>query len=270
MKLNRKDWFRTFLIMVGGTIVNTYGLGWIHFEKLPLSTFWWVIIARTCSSSLSLIAIRIFCPNVFSRFGLGNRPKQLLISLGVVLFLMGPSLVRTDYRGAGIAQFLESFVFALFIGIDEDLFSRGFAFGALERYGVWFAAILSSIQFGLLHLGNIVWGGQSAIYTIGQAISAGAFGFLAAALMVYSGSIWVPILMHGLCDLPMQFQTSEQFTKQVTGNGDWVSVFADLVIYSAVGWILIVLSDPKRKERLMHWAGRFGLLDEKPSASTLN
>ena len=76
--------------------------------------------------------------------------------------------------------------------------------------------------------------------------------------------------MHGLCDLPMQFETAAQHTKKVTGNGDWVSVFADLVIYSAVGWILIVLSDPKRKEQLMHWAGRFGLLDEKPSASTLN
>ena len=247
--------------MVGGTVVNTYGLGWVHFEKLPLSTFWWVIIARSCSSILSLIAIRIFCPNVFSRFGLGNKPKQLLISLGVVLLLMGPSLLRTDYRGAGIAQFFESFVFALFIGIDEDLFSRGFAFGALERYGVWFAAILSSLQFGLLHLGNIVWGGQSAIYTIGQAISTGAFGFLAAALMVYSGSIWVPILMHGLCDLPMQFETAAQYTKKVTGNGDWVSVIGDFIIYSAVGWVLIILSDSSKQRRLLRWGYKFRLLD---------
>ena len=126
MKMLRSDWFRTFLIMVGGTIVNTYGLGWVHFEKLPLSTFWWVIIARSCSSILSLIAIRIFCPNVFSRFGLGNKPNQLLISLGVVLLLIGPSLLQIDYRGVGSAKIFESFVFALFIGIDEDLFSSHF------------------------------------------------------------------------------------------------------------------------------------------------
>ena len=189
--------------MVGGTVVNTYGLGWVHFEKLPLSTFWWVIIARSCSSILSLIAIRIFCPNVFSRFGLGNKPKQLLISLGVVLLLMGPSLLQIDYRGVGSAQIFESFVFALFIGIDEDLFSRGFAFGVIERYGVWIAAILSSLQFGLLHR-------------------------------------------------------------------DWVSVIGDLAIYSAVGWVLIVLSDPSKKERLMHLARKFGLLDETPTATSLN
>ena len=178
--------------------------------------------------------------------------------------------MQIDYRGVGLAQIFESFVFALFIGIDEDLFSRGFAFGVLERYGVWVAAILSSLQFGLLHLGNIVWGGQSAVYTIGQAINAGAFGFLAAALMVYSGTILVPILMHGLCDMPMQFETTAQYTKKVTGNGDWVSVIGDLAIYSAVGWVLIVLSDPSKKERLMHLARKFGLLDETPTATSLN
>ena len=88
--------------------------------------------------------------------------------------------------------------------------------------------------------------------------------------MVYSGTILVPILMHGLCDMPMQFQTSEQFTKQVTGNGDWVSVIGDLAIYSAIGWVLIVLSDPRKKERLMHLARKFGLLDETPTATSLN
>ena len=104
--------------------------------------------------------------------------------------------MQIDYRGVGLAQIFESFVFALFIGIDEDLFSRGFAFGVIERYGVWIAAILSSLQFGLLHR-------------------------------------------------------------------DWVSVIGDLAIYSAVGWVLIVLSDSSKKERLMYWAGKFGLMDEK-------
>jgi hypothetical protein len=69
--------------------------------------------------------------------------------------------------------------------------------------------------------------------------------------------------MHGLCDMPMQFETTAQYTKKVTGNGDWVSVIGDLAIYSAVGWVLIVLSDSSKKERLMYWAGKFGLMDEK-------
>ena len=52
--------------------------------------------------------------------------------------------MQIDYRGVGLAQIFESFVFALFIGIDEDLFSRGFAFGVIERYGVWIAAMIGA------------------------------------------------------------------------------------------------------------------------------
>jgi len=32
---------------------------------------------------------------------------------------------------------------------------------------------------------------------------------------------------------------------------------------TAIGWVLIVLSDSSKKERLMYWAGKFGLMDEK-------
>lgn len=261
MKLKGKDWVRVFLILVGGWAVNNWGLSWIPFHKLPVSQFWWVIIARSASALLSLLAIRIFCPHVLPRFELGNRPKQLLISLGVILFVMGPNLWHTDYRSAGLAQILESFVFALFIGIDEDFFSRGFIFGGLERYGVWLAAVISSVHFGLLHLPNIVYGGQSAAYTLAQAVNAGAFGFLAAALMVYSGTIWVPILMHGLCDFPMQFDTASEYKAMVTGGADWTGVLVDLFIYSVIGGFLIMLSDPARKTRALAWAARVGLVD---------
>ena len=232
------------LILVGATFVNTCAIPWIPFIKLPFSAFWWVLIARSTSSLVSLIAIRVIYPAILPRFGFGKNPKQLLVSLGIVFFLMGPALLHTNYRSAGFVQVFESFVFAIFIGIDEDFFSRGFIFGTLERYGIWFAAILSSLHFGLLHLGNIIWGGQSAAYTIAQAVSAGAFGLLAVSLMIYSGSIWVPILMHGLCDFPMQFDTSVQYTKMVTGGADWLSVSADVVIYSFIAWVLITLSDP--------------------------
>jgi len=191
---------------------------------------------------------------MFSRFGLGNGQKQLLVSLGIVFFLMGPALWHTDYHHAGIAEIFQSFIFALFIGIDEDFFSRGFIFGCLERYGIWLAAITSSVHFGLLHLGNIYYGGQSAAYTIAQAVSAGAFGLLACALMIYSGTIWVPILMHGLCDFPMQFDTAAQYTKIVKGGGDWISVIVDFMIYSVIAWVLLTISSQKTPKFLV-WLG---------------
>ena len=270
MKLNGKDWLRVFLILVGGWAVNNWGLSWIPFHKLPVSEFWWVIFARSCSALLSLALIRLFCPSALNRFGWGGKPKNLLISLVIVAYLMGSAIWQNNYHGVSAAQIIESFVFALFIGIDEDFFSRGFIFGGLQRYGIWFAAIVSSIHFGLLHLGNIVWGGQSAAYTIAQAVSAGAFGFLAATLMVYSGTICVPILMHGLCDFPMQFDTPSQYKAMVTGGADWTGVLVDLFLYSSIGVILILLSNPKGKESLMVLGRRLGLVDPNSMTTESN
>jgi membrane protease YdiL (CAAX protease family) len=158
--------------------------------------------------------------------------------------------VNTNFHHTGITDILLSFIFSLFIGIDEDFFSRGFIYGALEKYGVWFAALASSFHFGLLHLGNIIFGGQSAEYTIAQAVSAGAFGLLAVALMIYSGSIWIPILMHGLNDFPMQFDTKVQYIQMVTGGADWVSVGLDVVVYSSIAYLLLAISSQKTPKLL--------------------
>ena len=251
MRLTRKDSIRVLLILLGGTAVNIWGLNWIPLHSLHLSPFWATILFRGCSSAVSLLLVRIFCPAALPRFGSGHKPRRLLIALGIVLFLMGPAVLHINYHHFSFTDVAMSFIFALFIGIDEDFFSRGFIYGGLERYGIWFAAIISSVHFGLLHLGNIIWGGQSAAYTLAQAVSAGSFGFLAVALMIFSGSIWVPILMHGLADFPMQFETGAQYTKIVTGGADWLYVVVQMVIYVALGSVLIVLSHPTKRDWLL-------------------
>ncbi len=251
MKLSQRDVIRVLLIIAGGTIVNIWGLNWIPIHKLHLSSFWGAIIFRACSSAVSLLLIRIFCPAALQKFGWGHKPKQLFIALGIVLFLMSAALLHINFHHIGITEITMNFIFALFIGINEDFFSRGFIFGALERYGVWFAAVVSSLHFGLLHLGNIIWGGQSSSYTLAQTVSAGSFGFLAVALMIFSGSIWVPILMHGLCDFPMQFASREQYAKIVTGGADWFFVLVELVIYVVIGSVLIMWSHPTKNNSLV-------------------
>jgi len=261
MKVIHRKWLRIAAVVIGGTVVNNWGLSWIPFHKLPLSQFWWTIIARSCSALLSLALIRLICPSALKRFGWGGKPRNLLISLVIVAYLMGSGLWQNNYHGVSAAQIVESFIFALFIGIDEDFFSRGFIFGGLERYGVWLAAVISSVHFGLLHLPNIVYGGQSAAYTLAQAVSAGAFGFLAAALMVYSGTIWVPILMHGLCDFPMQFDNTSQYKAMVTGGANWVGVLVDLLLYCSIGSLLIISNHREGRKRLLALGRRLSLVE---------
>jgi membrane protease YdiL (CAAX protease family) len=261
MKLIRAHGLRDSALLVGGILVNTWGLSWLPFDKLHLSPFWYAVAVRGASSLVTLIGIFFFCPGLLKRLKFGGDVKRVGISLLVVAYLIGPAVVHTNYRGVTVAQIFESFVFALFIGIEEDFFARGYVFGVLERYGVWFAAIVSSMIFGLSHLTNIVWGHQSAAYTLAQAVSAGAFGFLAVALMLFSGTIWLPILMHGLTDFPMQFDTEVQYTKMVTGGGDWVGVGLEVLVYGLIGWVLISWNNLESRERITKWGKKAQLID---------
>ena len=230
---------QSILLILSVTAFSLWGFEWIPFAKLPVSHFWMAIIYRIFAAVLWLAIIWALKPRMFKRLFIVRNPVRFLGGFGIVLFLTLPQLIHTPYKGHSIWQILEGFVFALFIGIDEELFSRGLIFGFLDKYGIPVAAIVSSAHFGLLHLGNAVWGGQSFAYTVGQALDAGAFGYLACGLMLYSGTIWMPILLHGISDFPMQMVTSAQFTHQVTGGFDWIATIADFIIYVAIGWGLM-------------------------------
>jgi hypothetical protein len=56
----------------------------------------------------------------------------------------------------------------------------------------------------------------------------------------------------------MQFETASQYTQNVTGGADWVSAIGDLVIYSVVACILIILSDPLKIEKAISWRNKLG------------
>ena len=260
---------KTFAIIVLATIVSDWVTSWIPVDKLPVSNFWRVMIARSLTSLLALIGIKVLYPQSLRRLkGVASR-KRLLIGLALVTFLTLPGLMHSQMTSFRASQILEGLIFALFIGFDEEFFSRGFIYACLEGYGVLVATVISSIHFGLLHLGNIPWGGQSVSYTLAQVISASAFGFLAVGLMLYTGSIWIPILLHGLSDSPMQFEGATRYTKVVTGHPDWAGTILNAVSYIAIGWVLIQFSKNETRSKLMGWAEKFSLVDlEEPNPPT--
>lgn len=233
---------QSVFLVLAATAISTWGFSWIPFDKLPVSHFWMAITYRTVTAVFWLALMWALKPRMLKRLFLVRDPMRLLGGFGVVAFLTIPQLFRTTYHGHTFAQVIEGLVFALFIGIDEEIFSRGLIYGFLNKYGVKVAAIISSFHFGLLHLVNAVWGGQSFAYTSGQVLDAAAFGYLCCGLMLYSRSILVPIALHGLVDFPMQMLSATQFTHQVTGGFDWFSTIADFVIYTVIGWRLMCAS----------------------------
>lgn len=230
---------KTLAFVVMTTFLEDWLPGWIPINQLPLSHFWQVILIRTIMTIIIILAMRWIYPGSLQRVLHQPTFKKKVIALGIIAYLTIPPLLSARYHTVSILHIVGSFVFALFIGIHEEFFSRGLIFASLHKYGLTTAAVLSSIHFGVLHLGNFIWGGQSFSYTLGQMLSAGAFGYLCAGLMIFTGNIWYPILLHGLNDTSMQFESSAQFSKEVTGHSNWLGILPLIIVYLAIGWALI-------------------------------
>lgn len=78
---------------------------------------------------------------------------------------------------------------AIVPAIGEEFLFRGAILGAIKPYGEGFAIVMSSILFGLLH-GNL-----------GQIPFAFAGGLFFGFLRVYSGTILLPVILHGINNL---------------------------------------------------------------------
>lgn len=118
-----------------------------------------------------------------------------LISAGILAPLLQPEQqdvtreLGTD-EGSALSVILAGFLIMIVAPLSEELFFRGFMYAGLRRaMPIWPAAIVSGLIFGSLHLG----GGN-----IGVAIQLSVFGVILAYLYERTGSLWAPILAHGL------------------------------------------------------------------------
>jgi hypothetical protein len=82
----------------------------------------------------------------------------------------------------------------ILVGIFEEFSFRGYMQATLgSGIGFWPAAILLSILFGAIHLGNL---GEAKI----GGLMAGSFGLVAAFSLWRTGNLWFPIGMHAAWD----------------------------------------------------------------------
>jgi hypothetical protein len=255
--LEKRPLVRALLFVAIATFFFDYVLGKLPITKLPMPQFWQVLIWRLASASASLVAIRFLFPQSMRKLSFRFNLKSSLIGLGVTLYFTLAPLINSEISNFSAAQIFEGFAFALCIGIDEEIFSRVLIFGALEKCGTLLAVIISSIHFGLLHIANYFWGGQSLSHTIAQMVNASAFGFLMCALMITTGNIWIPVLLHGLNDTPMQFEKAIVTTTGISNGPDWIGTTIYVISYILVGCLILRF---RRKNRKMD---QISLLNER-------
>ena len=254
--MTKKIWFWVAL-------VTAYVMGLFLFGK-PL--FFFLPEDRFQTGVRVLIAITLgfvmwkFIPNAWSRVVTRPTANRMLV-VGIVCFMVLWPVYRMNELGdLKITLLLGYFLSSMLVGLAEEFVSRGVVFGLCERVNVWWAAGVSSVSFGVMHFLNLR-GGADLGGVVVLVIGATGFGMLMAGVMVYSGTIWIPIAVHGLYNFPMV---------QFSGDGDgggivtvrFVLMFTfTMLVQISVGLGLIWLSkhEPVRIKRLLV---RFKLIDE--------
>jgi membrane protease YdiL (CAAX protease family) len=120
----------------------------------------------------------------------------LPIALLAVPVIRGIRAVPLGALGVLVVGYAATAVF------EEGLW-RGVILGLLRPTGVWQAVLISSVLFGLAHLGNSALRGFSVIVAL-QAFGAAVQGIGFAALRLRTNTIWPLILIHMLHDLFLQ------------------------------------------------------------------
>ena len=169
----------------------------------------------------------------------------------LILLFISPYLSEIYAFRHDLTDLARAFYWVFAIGFNEEFISRFLIFGLLKKYvGLWPATIISAVNFGMMHFGNLNIDGQGLQETTIQVVGASCFGFMAVALMLYFRSIWVPILIHGITDLSLsvgpQRASATATTGGISGHGiswlDWASVLTQGAFEVLIGITLLTLA----------------------------
>lgn len=126
---------------------------------------------------LSLAGVLALCPMSL----LADIPAALARSLGA-----GKAQAATPDMALFVPMMLQSVLLA---PVCEELFFRGYLMGALDRFGRLRAAAAAALLFAAVHGAD------------GMFVSRAAFGMLLGALMLRTGSMLAPVLVHACYNL---------------------------------------------------------------------
>jgi membrane protease YdiL (CAAX protease family) len=114
-----------------------------------------------------------------------------------------------DFSGVETSKWVRGIIFLIAVAFAEEILSRGIIFGVLQKHGMTVAVIGSSLMFGLMHINSYV-GNFDAWPAYWHVVSAASFGVFACALMVVSGSIWMPIVLHTFANAGLLLRNAEE------------------------------------------------------------
>lgn len=153
----------------------------------------------------SFVACKYIDKRKLDDFGFGIRKKDIFFTvISLVLTFLGFfmfaiitkkfGITKWEWTGISFIHVLSAVVVYITVGINEEIFFRGYLFKSLSYYGKIPAYIISILIFTLIHFTQQ---GFSIPYLIELLLSS----FLLIYIFDVTGSIWPGIVIHGGYDL---------------------------------------------------------------------
>lgn len=178
------------------------GIATFTIQVLQLSMFQAMILQGGCFLLSATLAVLIMSKSPFSLeiYGLrslrGVNTKGLLWFTPLVLVGILPLVAGLD-QDISVSHLLALAGSMLVFSINEELYFRGLILRVLMQKGIGVALVISSLFFGLAHLGSLVLG-KSLGHTLALVTYSILFAFVCAQITLITRSLIVPIVWHFL------------------------------------------------------------------------
>jgi membrane protease YdiL (CAAX protease family) len=166
-----------------------------------------------------------------------NLPLYLLPA-GIALLSFVEGIAVTGF--SAIASFA---IFSIVVAVAEETFFRGLILQSLLPKGILAAVLLSALLFAIPHLFNAVGGVWDPFFTLADTVAAFGVGITFAALVIRTGTIWPPIILHALINfaalislgsITVPAQTPTQLAVTITA-GTVMAVYGLYLIHVVTG-----------------------------------
>ena len=190
------------LTYIGWILLTLFGMRWASDgSKKPLIDTVTHGISWNLAMAVGLLALVTLAMRWNDLKFVAPKPAgSLLVLWFPALYLMFFALLPAVLGLPPATTLLFIAMNTLLIGLSEEWMFRGVLFQALRsRLALWPAILLTSLLFGAVHVLNVVTTGQLLEAAV-QSVAAFMSGMLLLALLIRTGSIWVPIAYHALWD----------------------------------------------------------------------
>lgn len=253
---NRGGWWKAVLVVavylaVYVAIGQILGLTLGHTiaEGGPFASAWNVFLLLVLPIALGalliiafLAAIRWLGP-IFARQPIAGRP-WMWVAVAVIGYPIVLRLIGIDYGGFAPGVVALTFLAGLFIGLAEELVTRGAAVTLLRKggYKELVVAVLSAALFASMHLINALGSGFSITVAL-TVVYTFFYGICMYVVMRATGSIVWAIVLHALTD-PTTFLATGGIDTAVEGAQNiWLTIAGTgnyaVILFGAIALFLI-------------------------------